>query len=121
MFKRTRAETVPAQRVAPEPDADRNRARFGLGLIGFVVLLLGAWGGIVPYVGPTFGFRKGAGASWQWTTSHSLLWLAPGAAAFLAGLVLLTFGPRAFHRGAKGVAPLCWLAGSSSPNQAMAR
>ena len=109
MFRRTRAETVPAEHAAPEPGAGRPAARFGLGFIGLAILLLGAWGGIVPYVGPAFGFREGAGASWQWTTSHALLWLAPGAAAFLAGLVLLTVGPRAFHRGTKSLTGLASL------------
>ena len=58
-------------------------------LVGAVTVLVGAWGGIAPYVGPTFGFSADASSAWRWTTAHAVLALAPGVVAVAAGLVLL--------------------------------
>lgn len=57
----------------------------------FWVIVLGAWGGIVSYAGPWFGYRFGADAGWHWTTAQWELHLAPGAAAVLGGLLLLSY------------------------------
>jgi hypothetical protein len=56
---------------------------------GFVALLVSAWGGIVPFVGPTFGFSADGASSWHWNLAHAALGLAPGAVGFLFGLSLL--------------------------------
>lgn len=58
-------------------------------LVGVVTALVGAWGGIVPYVGPTFGFSADASSPWHWTMAQALLALVPGALAVIAGMVLL--------------------------------
>lgn len=63
----------------------------GLGLVGVLAVLDGAWGGIVPYVGPAFGYRSNGQPSFQWTTEHVLLYLIPGVAGIVAGLMLLGF------------------------------
>lgn len=63
-------------------------------LLGFLVMLLGAWGGIVAYAGPRLHFRMAPGPAWQWTTAHWELHAAPGGAAVLGGLLLLIFAPR---------------------------
>jgi hypothetical protein len=57
---------------------------------GVLLVLLGAWGGILPYVGPLFGYRMDGTSAWTWTTGHWELNLLPGIAAVLAGLILLT-------------------------------
>jgi hypothetical protein len=57
---------------------------------GLLLVLLGAWGGIVPFVGPAFNYRMDATSSWTWTTAHWELNLAPGAACVIAGLVMLS-------------------------------
>lgn len=60
---------------------------FGVFLIG-----LGAWGAIVPYVGPTFGYPMPPGsdaAAWEWTASHWQLHLVPGIAAIIGGALML--------------------------------
>ena len=59
-----------------------------LGMVGFLALVASAWGGIVPFVGPTFGFSADGAASWYWNLSHVVLALIPGA---LGCLVALTF------------------------------
>jgi hypothetical protein len=60
-----------------------------LGMVGFVALVVSAWGGIVPFVGPTFGFSADGAASWHWQLSHVVLGLIPGALGCLVGLTLL--------------------------------
>lgn len=67
----------------------------GLGLTGLVILLIGAWAGIVPFVGPSFGFSADGSSSWFWNLPHALLWLAPGAVAVWCGLMMLGMVPRA--------------------------
>jgi hypothetical protein len=74
---------VSEQRIVVGPH------RRGLGLLCLAILLLGAWGGIVPYIGPRFGYRANASGSYQWTSAHTLLYLIPGAVAVGCALILL--------------------------------
>jgi hypothetical protein len=60
-----------------------------------LTLLVGAWGGIVPFVGPVFGFSADGTSSWYWNLSHALLWLVPGAVAVVCGMAMLGHVPRA--------------------------
>lgn len=90
-----------------------------LALVGFLTILFGAWAGIVPYVGPAFGFGATGTPAWRWNLLHTLLWLAPGAVAVLCGLLMMAEVPSLRNgRGARGagwaglLAVLCgaWLA-----------
>src|SRR4051812_23946518 len=67
-------------------------------LLGLMLIVLGAWGGIVAFVGPKFGYRMDSGPAWDWTTAHWELHAAPGAAVVLGGLLLLAASPRAVAR-----------------------
>ncbi len=67
-------------------------------LLGLIVVLLGAAGGIAPYAGPRLHYQMGTGAAWQWTTERWQLHAAPGAAVVLGGLLLLVAAPRAVAR-----------------------
>lgn len=58
-------------------------------ITGLMLLILGAWAAILPFVGPLFGFRMDGTPAWTWTNAHWQLNLAPGALAVLAGLLLL--------------------------------
>jgi hypothetical protein len=61
-------------------------------VVALVMGLLGAWGGIVPYAGPEFGYPLPAGtqpAAWEWTATHWQLYLVAGAATIAGALVLL--------------------------------
>ena len=60
-----------------------------LGMVGFVALIVSAWGGIVAFVGPTFGFSADGAGSWHWDLSHAVLALIPGALGCLAALTFL--------------------------------
>ena len=63
--------------------------RIGLGTVGLVTVLISAWGGIIPYVGPAFGYSADGTGSWHWSLSHSVLGLVPGAPGVLIGLAIL--------------------------------
>jgi hypothetical protein len=77
---------VESRTVVPR----RARAgQFGVGLAGLTALLVSAWGGIAPYVGPLFGYSGDGTGAWQWNLAHTVLALAPGAAGVLLGLVVL--------------------------------
>jgi hypothetical protein len=60
-----------------------------LGAVGLVALVVSAWGGIIPYVGPAFGFSGDGLGSWHWNLSHAVLALIPGAIGFLFALSLM--------------------------------
>ncbi len=75
-----------------------------LWLLSVATLLVGAWAGIVPYVGPLFGFGQGDVGAWQWTTDRAYLNLIPGAAGVLAGLLLLLTMAFGWGRGVAGFA-----------------
>jgi len=62
-------------------------------------LLLSAWGGLVPYLGPSFGFSADGQAAWQWTASQGFLGLLPGAVGVVVALWLLSSGVRAARVG----------------------
>jgi hypothetical protein len=67
-------------------------------LLGLLLVLLGAWGGIVAYVGPRIGYRMDTGPAWDWTTAHWQLHAVPGGAVVLGGLLLLVATPSALAR-----------------------
>jgi hypothetical protein len=96
--------------LRPAPAAARPPWSLGMLTAGIGAVLVGAWAGIVPFVGPTFGYTLGASAAWRVTSDHVYLQLAPGAAGVVAGLVCLGFVPgrdRApFWRGVAVVAGL---------------
>lgn len=56
---------------------------------GLALLLLGLFGALVPFVGPSFGYGMGGVAAWTWTESHATLHLAPGIAAMVGGLFVM--------------------------------
>ncbi len=58
-------------------------------IVGLLTLFAGAWAGIVPFIGPSFGFSADATPAWTWNLSHALLNLAAGGAAVLAALWML--------------------------------
>ncbi len=61
--------------------------------IGLFTVLFGGWAGIVPFVGPLFGYGATGTGAFFWDLAHALLWLVPGAASVLTGLVLATQAP----------------------------
>lgn len=56
---------------------------------GAIIALLGAWGALVPFIGPTFGYSIGPDDAWNWTNGRLWLSVLPGAVAVLGGLILM--------------------------------
>jgi hypothetical protein len=63
-------------------------ASFGIAVAAFLALFVSAWAGIVPFIGPTFGFSADGTSSWTWNEVHALGALAPGAVGVLACLMM---------------------------------
>jgi hypothetical protein len=57
---------------------------------GFLLVLLGVWGALVPFVGPYFDFAFTPDQEWMWTTARGWLEVLPGAVTVVGGLLLLT-------------------------------
>jgi hypothetical protein len=65
---------------------------------GLLLVVLGVWGGLVPFVGHYFHFALGPDKAWTWTTARLYLDVLPGVATVLGGLILMGAGPRASAR-----------------------
>ena len=58
-------------------------------LSGVLLILLGAWGALIPLVGPYFHYAYTPDTAWSLTSGRIWLEIAPGAAAFIGGLIVL--------------------------------
>jgi MFS family permease len=58
-------------------------------LSGLLLVLLGIWGALVPFVGPYFHYAYTPDKAWTYTTGRLWLEILPGAAAVLGGLIVL--------------------------------
>lgn len=58
---------------------------------GALLVILGAWAALVPFIGPylNFAYTPATDTAWYWTAARGWLEVAPGAAAFAGGLLLL--------------------------------
>ena len=61
---------------------------------GFLLVLLGLWGGIIPFIGPYFHYAYTPATAWTYNTGRLWLEILPGAATFLGGVILLTSARR---------------------------
>lgn len=60
-----------------------------------LLILLGAWGGLAPFVGPYFHFAYTPDKAWAYTSGRLYLSIVPGAAALLGGLLVTGTANRA--------------------------
>lgn len=65
-------------------------------LSGFLLVLLGIWGAVIPFVGPYFTYAYTPDSAWTWTWGRLWLEVLPGIAAIIGGLILATTINRAF-------------------------
>lgn len=79
-------------------------------LSGFLLILLGLWGALIPFVGPLFEFAYSPDTAWTWTVGRGWLEVLPGAVAVAGGLLLLMSRNRATAMlgGWLGVAAGAW-------------
>jgi hypothetical protein len=61
---------------------------------GLLLMALGAWGALIPFFGHSFGYGFTPNNTWDWTNARGWLEVAPGAAAFVGGAMLITAGNR---------------------------
>src|SRR5437762_13872270 len=78
MGRRIRMRRIPRRRGA---------------LTGVLLVLLGLFAALVPFVGPYFNYQIGTTATWDWSLDRLWLSVLPGAAAVLGGLMML-YGTR---------------------------
>ena len=108
-FDPTAGSVLPQQMVSSARVATRASS---LAFAGVATVLLGLWGAIVAFIGPTFGFSADGSWAWDMTSAHLWLGLIPGAAAFVAGLVILMVAPRTVAGGGRGPLVLAGLCAS---------
>src|SRR5919201_800899 len=64
-------------------------------LSGFLILLLGLWGGLIPFVGPYFNYAMHSDQTWHWFSDRFWLEVLPAIVAVLGGLILMGGARRA--------------------------
>lgn len=62
---------------------------------GLLLVILGAWGALIPFIGPYFNFAYTSGQQWVWTAVRGWLEVLPGAATVAGGLLLIASKNRA--------------------------
>ena len=62
---------------------------------GLLLIILGVWGALIPFVGPYFHFAYTADHAWAWSTARGWLEVFPGATTAAGGVLLLISGNRA--------------------------
>jgi len=77
---------------------------------GLVLILLGAWGALIPFIGPYFHFAYTPDTAWTWTWGRFFLEIVPGVATALGGLILTisAFRPVAMFGAALAAAGGAW-------------
>ena len=63
----------------------RSRGAFS----GFLLILLGLWGALIPFIGPYLDFAYTPDKAWTYNTGRLWLELLPGAAVFIGGVFLM--------------------------------
>lgn len=62
-----------------------SRGRF----LGILLMLLGGWGALIPFIGPYIGYAYTPDKMWVYTTGRFWLSLVPGAVVAFGGLLVL--------------------------------
>lgn len=64
-------------------------------ITGLLLVLLGVWGALIPFVGPYFNFAYTPNTEWTWTTARGWLEVFPGVTTVLGALLLIVSTNRA--------------------------
>jgi len=63
----------------------RSRGAFS----GFLLMLLGLWGALIPFIGPYFHYAYTPDKAWTYSTGRLWLEILPGTAVFAGGFLLM--------------------------------
>ncbi len=63
-------------------------------LSGVLLILLGAWGGLIPFLGPYFHYAYTPSSAWSYTSGRLWLEIVPAAGAVAGGVILLASASR---------------------------
>jgi hypothetical protein len=77
-------DAVPVERAKP-----MRLPRSTGALSGVLVMALGLWGALIPFVGPYFHYAFGSYQAWHFTMARLWLEIVPGVAAVIGGFMLL--------------------------------
>ncbi|WP_242910056.1 hypothetical protein [Actinomadura terrae] len=81
---------TPGTRRAGMWKAPRSRGMIS----GLLLVLLGLWGGLIPFIGPYFDFGFGSSDAWVYNTDRLVLSILPAIAVGVGGLILLASANR---------------------------
>jgi hypothetical protein len=62
---------------------------------GLLIVILGAFAALVPFIGPYFDLSIGSDDAWTWSADRYLFSVLPGSVAVIAGLLIMSTGKRA--------------------------
>jgi hypothetical protein len=62
---------------------------------GLLLVILGVWGALIPFIGPYFHFAYTPNQPWAWSTARAWLEVFPGVTTAIGGFLLLISGNRA--------------------------
>jgi hypothetical protein len=81
-------------------------------LSGVLLILLGAWGALIPFIGPYFHFAYTPDVAWTYTAGRFWLEILPGVVTAIGGLILLlsAFRPAAMVGACLAAAAGAWFA-----------
>jgi hypothetical protein len=62
---------------------------------GLLLIILGVWGALIPFIGPYFHFAYTPDQAWAWSTARAWLEVFPGVITAIGGFLVLVSGNRA--------------------------
>lgn len=85
--------------MVDEPSSGRGRSlripRSRGAVSGLLIVALGVWGALVPFIGPFFDFAFSPDRPWAWTAGRGWLQVLPGLVAVVGGLLMFASRNRA--------------------------
>jgi hypothetical protein len=89
------ATATGTTRTAPARRTESLRLPRTTGAVsGLLIIVLGVWGGLIPFIGPYFHYSFGGDHTWHFTMQRLWLDILPGAVAVLGGFMLMTASSR---------------------------
>jgi len=86
---RRRRARMRKDEVVQSGGARMDGGRTGIVNVGVLTILISAWGALIPFVEPIFGFHATGTPSLHWNAAHTLLAVVPGTVGVAMGIVVL--------------------------------